>query len=774
MTNSVPERLPAKSAYGGKAPRSLAEHSFDAESAASEVFRLDGRWGQNFCRFFGLERGEDHERFLLHLRVAALFHDLGKANEEFVDMVLRRRQVKQTLRHEHISAFILCLPEVRGWLEHGGIDVDVVTAAVLSHHIKASAQDKCYTWGECQHSPRLNLWLNHPEVHAVLEGVQEVAHLPAPPSLPSEAWLVEAPPWDEIMEHGRSLAATFRRAIREDVARKRLHLAVKSALIVSDTVASALIREGHSVRDWVEDVVHRPSVQESEVRHNVIDPRCRAIAESSGRPFKWDDFQVRAAEQPARCLLLAACGAGKTLAAWRWAATQCDSSPLGKVVFLYPTRGTATEGFRDYVGWAPEADAALMHGTSRYELDGMLSNPSEALRDKDLSQLETEQRLFALGFWSKRFFSATVDQFLAFLDHRYESLCMLPVLADSAVIIDEVHSFSPQMFDKLVAFLGFFRGPVLCMTATLPRQRIERLKNCGVQVFPENGQELRDLSAKEQAPRYDIQIISGANTALPLAKDAFREGKRVLWVVNTVGRCQAIARELESALDVPVLVYHSRFLLEHRQAVHAQTVESFQQDAQPAIAVTTQVCEMSLDLDAHVLITELAPFPSLVQRFGRANRRLKFAGKARASVYVYEPGTHAPYKPEEIAASRKLLDSVCGFEKSQADLSGALDDYQVPEHTTDTARFLEAGYYATPGDFRESDDFGVQALLDCDVDRAREALRKKKSMDGMLLTVPRKDAWPAPANLNLPAFLHLADGSRYSPRLGFLAEGVTQ
>jgi CRISPR-associated endonuclease/helicase Cas3 len=32
-------------------------------------------------------------------------------------------------------------------------------------------------------------------------------------------------------------------------------------------------------------------------------------------------------------------------------------------------------------------------------------------------------------------------------------LCLLPVLADSAVIIDEVHSFDPRMFKNLVAFL---------------------------------------------------------------------------------------------------------------------------------------------------------------------------------------------------------------------------------------------------------------------------------------------------------------------------------
>ena len=51
---------------------------------------------------------------------------------------------------------------------------------------------------------------------------------------------------------------------------------------------------------------------------------------------------------------------------------------MKRVIFLYPTRATATEGFKDYVAWAPEADAGLIHGTAAYELDGMFANPATA------------------------------------------------------------------------------------------------------------------------------------------------------------------------------------------------------------------------------------------------------------------------------------------------------------------------------------------------------------------------------------------------------------
>ncbi len=50
-----------------------------------------------------------------------------------------------------------------------------------------------------------------------------------------------------------------------------------------------------------------------------------------------------------------------------------------------------------------------------------------------------------------------------------------------------------------------------------------------------------------------------------------------------------------------------------------------------ALAVTTQVAEMSLDISADLLVTDLAPVPALIQRLGRLNRRAR-AGDATRPV----------------------------------------------------------------------------------------------------------------------------------------------
>src|SRR5690606_28678556 len=84
-SGSMPGELLAKSPRG-PLRLSLRQHLEDTEHAATRVFDLDRRWGRSFCRFFKIG-GPDRKRFLLHLRIAALFHDIGKANEDFYQAV---------------------------------------------------------------------------------------------------------------------------------------------------------------------------------------------------------------------------------------------------------------------------------------------------------------------------------------------------------------------------------------------------------------------------------------------------------------------------------------------------------------------------------------------------------------------------------------------------------------------------------------------------------------------------------------------------------------
>ena len=749
---------------------SLAQHCCDTEQAALEVFRADGRWGAAWARFFELDEA-NASRFLLNLRIAGLFHDIGKANEDFQALMLGRTRTPQTLRHEHISALVLSLPSVRAWLGHAPVlDVDVITAAVLSHHLKAADQGD-WRWAQ-PHSDRpiVTLRLGDPQISAIFERVRELAELGPVPSLPTTAWAYDRQPWSDALAEGRRRARDFSRDIRNNQSRQRLLLAVKAGVIVADSVASGVFRVGGSLQRWIDDIVHMPALTANDIASKIIGPRIAQISARTGVPFVPHRFQQLAAQQGRRAMLIAGCGAGKTLAAWNWAESRAREAPLGRVLFLYPTRGTATEGFRDYVAWAPTQEAALLHGAAAYELEAMRENPPESMRGKPEPD-ERRDRMYALEHWSRRFFSATVDQFLGFMQHIYTGMCLLPVLADSAIIFDEIHSYDRQLFNSLLAFLEHFDVPVLCMTATLPADRRRELERLGFDVFPgpEHRQELADLERQETQPRYRINPATAADAALEHAVAAQRDGRRVLWVVNTVNECLRVAEQLTGVLGVEPLVYHSRFRLCDRKRAHERTIEAFQAGGDPVIAVTTQVCEMSLDLDADMLITEVAPITSLVQRFGRSNRSPTRPPSDRADIYWYVPRKHLPYSPKELQLGQRMLESLGGRDISQRDLAEALLELSpVGRDARATAPFLDGGYYAVRGSLREESEHTVTAVLNRDLDELLALVRERKPYDALLLPVPRKQAFALESRpAALPRHIEVADSRHYSPTRGF-------
>jgi CRISPR-associated endonuclease/helicase Cas3 len=811
--NKLPDKLLAKSKREGRDIVTLEEHLLDTEKVAAHLFNLTKRLGKNWCRFFKILTSEQQEIFLLNLRVAALFHDIGKANEDFYNAVDGKGAKIQTLRHEHLSALILCLPRVRKWLsQNPKLDLEIITAAVLSHHLKAARDGKTtsnglsYKWGEPQtNSKSITLYLQHPEVDKTLAKIADIADLnkDSVPLLDYGDWGVDSA-WDKAIKDGRNWSEDLDDEIEEDGDRKLLLAAIKAGLIAADGVASGLVREGKLIIDWIDEVVHSETITADEIAREIIYPRLGQILAKSQkckfdlekfraeyntpeklrqlREDKVKEFQQQLSFQSQRTLLLAGCGVGKTLAAWIWAEAIAKEYQVSKVIFLYPTRGTALEGFKDYVSWAPEADAALVTGTARYELEAIRENPDGGENTQKVFRTEAEERLFAFGFWSKRFFSATVDQFLSFMEHGYQSICLLPALADSLVIIDEVHSFDRSMFDNLVSFLKHFDIPVLCMTATLPKSRREELVKAGLSVYPTDAdrENLEDLKNLEEKERYQLHQVDSFNTAYQKAVDAYQEGKgkRVLWVVNTVDRCIAIAKQLEYKDKIQALTYHSRFTLADRQKVHSLTIEAFSPNQERSnggvIAITTQVCEMSLDLDADVMITELAPISSLVQRFGRANRHLL---RDFADIYIYRLPDKLirPYDKEELLKAKEFLDSFGNGKISQYRLAQGLEDFARKEREADgEATFLNSGYFATPGSFRDESDYTIPCILDRDLPTVEKIMDRKSKekyrKEQYIIQVPRQSAQVENKPAWMPKYLGIAPSDKYSNHRGFMTK----
>jgi len=160
-----------------------------------------------------------------------------------------------------------------------------------------------------------------------------------------------------------------------------------------------------------------------------------------------------------------------------------------------------------------------------------------------------------------------------------------------------------------------------------------------------------------------------------------RPSTLTLVVCNTVAR----ARELYGSLKAggkgkrapKLLLLHSRFrppdrtrsvrrLLAADKVLRGQQAECDEQDVAwldqvketGLIAVTTQVVEAGVDLSAETLISEVAPWPSMVQRFGRCNRGGNQNGSAKVR-WVPLPAKQAPpYEAEQLQDARVKLEQL--------------------------------------------------------------------------------------------------------------------
>jgi CRISPR-associated endonuclease/helicase Cas3 len=162
------------------------------------------------------------------------------------------------------------------------------------------------------------------------------------------------------------------------------------------------------------------------------------------------------------------------------------------------------------------------------------------------------------------------------------------------------------------------------------------------------------------------------------ARDRHLEGSLTLIIVNQVSTAIAVHDELVNAYsagkgkqkgrrpDAPeIRLVHSRFRGAERAAWAGDFLRRKADLPQAGrIIVATQVVEAGVDISAATLVTELAPWSSLVQRFGRAARyeedrsgTVVVVGKIPA-----EEKNAVPYEIAALSSAAEGIDRLCGRE----------------------------------------------------------------------------------------------------------------
>lgn len=138
-----------------------------------------------------------------------------------------------------------------------------------------------------------------------------------------------------------------------------------------------------------------------------------------------------------------------------------------------------------------------------------------------------------------------------------------------------------------------------------------------------------------------------ADVSAKVTEQMKKPNARVLVILNTVARACDLDAKLRLDKHKPLLL-HSRFRHREREAWQDKL------KAEPLI-IATQVVEAGVDISATVLFTELCPWPSFIQRCGRAAR---YPGEMAEVFWLDVSKTPLPYHEGELEATKEQLENL--------------------------------------------------------------------------------------------------------------------
>lgn len=454
-----------------------------------------------------------------------------------------------------------------------------------------------------------------------------------------------------------------------------------AAVVVADWLASDIVRFPYVKRTSMDE-----RIQDADLGSDLLGPWLpRATDESAEETFARRFPQlarhglrpvqravhdiVKQIDVPALIVLEAPMGVGKTEAALMAAEQLAAKFGCGGVFIGLPTMATSNAMFSRVLDWTRRlesdvpASIFLAHGKARLNEEyDVVTRASTRVHGLNAAEGDAGSETAVVTSWLQgrrkgvlaNMVIGTIDQALfGALKSRHLPLRHL-ALAGKVVIIDEVHAADAYMRRYLVRvleWLAAYGTPVVLMSATLPPAQRRELVDAyargrGIEpttLPPAEGYPVVTIQGNE-AERHTV-AWTGPTTPLhvklldedegELVRRLVAGGACVAIIRNTVARAQEAYLELASAVgDSRVRLLHSRFVADDREAREQEVRQLLgppgEGVARPAgmVVVGTQVLEQSLDIDADVMITDIAPIDLLLQRAGRLHRHQR--GKDQA------------------------------------------------------------------------------------------------------------------------------------------------
>lgn len=366
-------------------------------------------------------------------------------------------------------------------------------------------------------------------------------------------------------------------------------------------------------------------------------------------PFPW---QIQASLTTPDCITIPT-GMGKTaglILPWLWRVFRFEEDTPSRLVYCLPMRVLVEQTEQTVKQWLENLGMdvgchVLLGGRKNREWDNDCDKPAILIGTQDMLLSRALNR----GYAESRFrwpvqFGLLNNDCLWIMD---EVQLMGPGLSTSI----QLHSFRKNF--------GTY-GPSEClwMSATLSQNWLNTVdhQSGNLRTLVPSSEDLShpDFSKRYSAVKYLHELQQEENIAERVLKEHI-PGSLTIVIRNTVGSAVDTFKKLSSQKPEPeVLLLHSRFRKNDRDRIAEALFSPLTEEGR--ILVSTQVVEAGVDISAKTMFTDVAPWASMVQRFGRCNRRGEYD---EASIFWIPPGEKAgfglPYSDSEVEKSVIIL-----------------------------------------------------------------------------------------------------------------------
>ena len=382
-------------------------------------------------------------------------------------------------------------------------------------------------------------------------------------------------------------------------------------------------------------------------------------------------YQIKLAKSQIPSVINVPTGAGKTEAAilslWMWRRELKDENTPTRLIYCLPMRVLVEQTVQRINNWIKNLGLEDTIGVISL-MGGSENEEFQKYPGKEYIIIGTQDMLISGAL--NRAYGNSPQAWPVFFG-LFNNDCMW--IMDEIQIMENAFPTSLQLDVFRKQFETYGLSKTVWMSATINKDWLKTINFNGINdseicSLSKEDKEHEKLKVRNKAAktihRADIKFEKYDRNVVKYLHGLHKKGTTTAIIVNTVKRAQELY-DLIKKEGCECKLIHSRFREKDRSKLN-EWINALDQH-KDKIIISTQVLEAGVDISVRTMITEIAPWANMVQRFGRCNRTGKLD---QADIYWIELPNKlfTPYEEKDMELAKEKLKELDNKSASPIDL----------------------------------------------------------------------------------------------------------